>query len=68
MTFKPAEPNKGIRFVRTDIKGHPGVIADIDHVVDLARGTTLQSGEAKVHTVEHVLAAFAAKQQAGGPK
>lgn len=62
MTFKPAPPNHGIRFVRTDIEGHPWVIADIDHVVDLARGTTLQSGEAKVHTVEHVLAAFAGLQ------
>jgi len=62
MTFKPAEPNTGIRFVRTDLKGHPWVIADIDHVVDISRGTTLQKGEAKVHTVEHVLAAFAGLQ------
>jgi len=62
MTFKPAEPNTGIRFVRTDLKDHPWVIADIDHVVDISRGTTLQKGEAKVHTVEHVLAAFAGLQ------
>ncbi|MCX6835741.1 MAG: UDP-3-O-acyl-N-acetylglucosamine deacetylase [candidate division Zixibacteria bacterium] len=62
MTFKPAEPNTGIRFVRTDIAGHPGVMADIDHVVDISRGTTLQKGEARVHTVEHVLAAFAGLQ------
>jgi UDP-3-O-[3-hydroxymyristoyl] N-acetylglucosamine deacetylase/3-hydroxyacyl-[acyl-carrier-protein] dehydratase len=62
MTFKPAEPNTGIRFVRTDIEGHPGVMADIDHVVDISRGTTLQKGEARVHTVEHVLAAFAGLQ------
>jgi len=62
MTFRPAEPNTGIRFVRVDIPGQPWVIADIDHVVDLARGTTLQHGDAKVHTVEHVLAAFAGMQ------
>lgn len=62
MTFKPAEPNTGIRFVRTDLEGNPWVIADIDHVVDISRGTTLQKGEAKVHTVEHVLAAFAGLQ------
>jgi len=62
MTFKPAPPDTGIRFVRTDLEGKPWVIADIDHVVDISRGTTLQHGEAKVHTVEHVLAAFAGLQ------
>lgn len=62
MTFKPAPPNAGIRFVRADLKGQPGVIADIDHVSDISRGTTLEDGEAKVHTVEHVLAAFAGLQ------
>ena len=62
MTFRPAAPDHGIRFVRTDIKGNPSVIADVDHVVDISRGTTLQDGEAKVYTVEHVLAAFAGLQ------
>ncbi|MCB2230696.1 bifunctional UDP-3-O-[3-hydroxymyristoyl] N-acetylglucosamine deacetylase/3-hydroxyacyl-ACP dehydratase [bacterium] len=62
MTFKPADTDHGIRFVRTDLSGHPSVIADIDHVVDISRGTTLQDGEARVHTVEHVLAAFAGLQ------
>ncbi len=62
MTFLPAPPDHGIRFVRADLPGKPSVIADIDHVVDIARGTTLQDGEARVHTVEHVLAAFAGLQ------
>ncbi len=62
MTFKPAPPDSGIRFVRTDLEGQPSVIADIDHVVDISRGTTLQKGEAKVYTVEHVLATFAGLQ------
>ncbi len=62
MTFKPAPPDTGIRFVRADLPEQPWVIADIDHVVDISRGTTLQHGEAKVHTVEHVLAAFAGLQ------
>lgn len=62
MTFKPAEPNTGIRFKRIDLPDKPEVVADIDHVVDISRGTTLQDGEAKVHTVEHVLAAFAGLQ------
>ncbi len=62
LTFKPAPPDHGIRFVRTDLAGHPWVMADVDHVVDISRGTTLQHGEAKVHTVEHVLAALAGLQ------
>ncbi len=62
MTFKPAEPNTGIRIVRTDLPGKPWVQADIDHVTDLSRGTTLEQGEAKVYTVEHVLASFAGLQ------
>lgn len=62
ITFKPAPPDTGVRFVRADLPDKPWVIADIDHVVDISRGTTLQHGEAKVHTVEHVLAAFAGLQ------
>ncbi|RME24754.1 MAG: bifunctional UDP-3-O-[3-hydroxymyristoyl] N-acetylglucosamine deacetylase/3-hydroxyacyl-ACP dehydratase [Candidatus Zixiibacteriota bacterium] len=62
MTFKPAPPDHGIVFVRADLPEKPSVIADIDHVVDISRGTTLQNNGAKVHTVEHVLAACAGLQ------
>lgn len=62
MTFKPAPPDSGIRFVRADLPDQPSVIADIDHVADISRGTTLQDGDAKVYTVEHVLAALAGLQ------
>lgn len=57
MTFKPAPENYGIKFVRTDLGGNPEIPAICDYVVDVSRGTTLAVGEAKVHTVEHVLAA-----------
>ncbi len=57
MTFKPAPENSGIRFVRTDVKKSPEIIADINHVVDIARGTTIAQNGVQVHTVEHVLAA-----------
>lgn len=59
MTFKPAPENYGIRFIRTDLGGSPEIPALCDYVVDVSRGTTLAIGEAKVHTVEHVLAAVA---------
>ena len=50
--------NDGIIFVRTDLEGKPEIPADIDHVVDISRGTTIGLGEATVATIEHVLAAI----------
>ena len=57
MTFRPAPVNSGIRFKRVDMPDGPEIPALVDFVVEVARGTTLRIGEAKVHTVEHVLAA-----------
>jgi UDP-3-O-[3-hydroxymyristoyl] N-acetylglucosamine deacetylase/3-hydroxyacyl-[acyl-carrier-protein] dehydratase len=62
MTFKPAPENYGIRFRRIDLGGSPEVPADVDHVVDVSRGTTIAIGEARVHTVEHVMAALVGLQ------
>lgn len=58
MTFKPAPVDTGIVFVRTDIEGHPSVLAHIDNVTNTMRATTLENGQAKVFTIEHVMAAF----------
>lgn len=57
ITFKPAPEDYGIRFVRTDIKNCPEIKADIDHVVDISRGTTIEEKKVKINTVEHALAA-----------
>jgi UDP-3-O-[3-hydroxymyristoyl] N-acetylglucosamine deacetylase/3-hydroxyacyl-[acyl-carrier-protein] dehydratase len=62
ITFKPAPPDSGVRFIRADLPSRPSVLANIDHVVDISRGTTLADGEAKVYTVEHVLAAVSGLQ------
>jgi UDP-3-O-[3-hydroxymyristoyl] N-acetylglucosamine deacetylase/3-hydroxyacyl-[acyl-carrier-protein] dehydratase len=62
MTFKPSNENTGIKFVRIDLGGAPEIPATSDNVVDISRGTTLGVGEAKVHTVEHVLAAIVGLQ------
>ena len=59
LTFKPAPADSGVHFVRTDLDGAPRIKADIENVVDIARGTTLAEGDARVYTVEHVLAALA---------
>ena len=58
VTFKPAPPDSGVTFYRTDIPGRPSIRAEIDQVVDVSRGTTIGNGEIRVHTVEHVLAAI----------
>ena len=58
MTFTPAKPNHGIKFQRIDLDGKPIVDADVDNVVDLSRGTTIEQNGARVNTVEHTLAAL----------
>lgn len=59
ITFKPAPPNYGLKFVRTDLPEEFEIPALVDYVVDLSRGTTLGKDGVKVHTVEHVLGALA---------
>jgi UDP-3-O-[3-hydroxymyristoyl] N-acetylglucosamine deacetylase/3-hydroxyacyl-[acyl-carrier-protein] dehydratase len=58
LTLKPAPAGHGIVFRRTDLSGEPELPARIDHVTDLVRATTIQSGHAKIHTCEHVLSAL----------
>ncbi len=58
MTFRPAPEDTGIRFRRIDMGGAPEIPADVDHVVDISRGTTIGIGDARVHTIEHVMAAL----------
>jgi len=60
--FRPAPANSGIRFVRLDLPGAPEIpvspryaCADTEEM----RRTILKSGDAEVHTVEHILAAAA---------
>jgi UDP-3-O-[3-hydroxymyristoyl] N-acetylglucosamine deacetylase/3-hydroxyacyl-[acyl-carrier-protein] dehydratase len=56
VTFKPAPPNSGITFVRSDLPGKPGVEANIKNVISVARGTTLGNGSFQIQTVEHIMA------------
>ncbi len=58
MTFLPAKANHGIKFQRIDMDGQPIVDADVDNVVDLSRGTTIEQNGARINTVEHTLAAL----------
>ena len=58
MTVNPAPENNGIVFRRVDIEGQPTVPALCEYVTDTSRGTTIESGEAKVSTIEHIVSAL----------
>ncbi|MCA9728061.1 MAG: bifunctional UDP-3-O-[3-hydroxymyristoyl] N-acetylglucosamine deacetylase/3-hydroxyacyl-ACP dehydratase [Candidatus Eisenbacteria bacterium] len=56
--FKPAAPDSGLTFVRTDLAGAPSVRVAPENAredVGPLRRTILRVGEAEVHTVEHIL-------------
>src|SRR6266849_4864052 len=59
MTFLPAPANSGIRFRRVDLEGKPEIEARVENVAETNRSPTLAKGNTRLHTVEHVLAAFA---------
>lgn len=57
VTFRPAPANTGVRFFRSDLPGCPMIPARLGFVVATVRGTNIGIGEARIHTVEHVLSA-----------
>ena len=59
MTLRPAAPNTGIVFRRTDLEPPVDIRARQDNVGDTRLSTTLVNGEARVSTVEHLLSAMA---------
>lgn len=54
--IKPAKPNTGYVFVRTDIESKPEISAIADNVVDTSRGTTIGKNGVTISTIEHLLA------------
>jgi UDP-3-O-[3-hydroxymyristoyl] N-acetylglucosamine deacetylase/3-hydroxyacyl-[acyl-carrier-protein] dehydratase len=58
--FVPAADGSGIRFIRTDIGDGAVIEALADNVTSTDRGTSLSAGDAKVQTVEHLLAGVGA--------
>jgi len=57
--IKPAEPNAGISFVRTDLPGRPEVPARIENAGTRRFRTSLLKDGVEVQMVEHLMAAFA---------
>lgn len=62
LRLKPAEPNTGILFVRTDLKnGARNIPARWDHVVETQLCTVIGNAQGgKVATIEHLMAALSA--------
>jgi UDP-3-O-[3-hydroxymyristoyl] N-acetylglucosamine deacetylase/3-hydroxyacyl-[acyl-carrier-protein] dehydratase len=58
LSIKPASPNTGFLFRRTDLYGKPEIKPAAKNISDLIRSTTITNGNAKVHTIEHVLSAL----------
>jgi UDP-3-O-[3-hydroxymyristoyl] N-acetylglucosamine deacetylase / 3-hydroxyacyl-[acyl-carrier-protein] dehydratase len=59
MRLLPAPVGSGIVFRRTDLGAPADVPARLAQVGATDRGTTIAAGEARIHTVEHLLSAFA---------
>jgi UDP-3-O-[3-hydroxymyristoyl] N-acetylglucosamine deacetylase len=59
MTLRPAPPNSGITFRRLDLPEPVDIPAYALNVTETMLGTTLEHGNAKVGTVEHLLSAMA---------
>src|SRR6202051_2108482 len=59
MTLRPAPPNSGIVFRRTDLAETVEIRAHAENVGETTLGTTLVKGDVRVSTVEHLLSACA---------
>ena len=59
MTLRPAAPDTGIVFRRTDLPEPVDIRAHAENVGDTQLGTSLVKGDVRVSTVEHLLSAFA---------
>ncbi len=59
LTLRPAAPDTGIVFNRTDLDPPVEIRASQDNVGDTTLSTTLVSGDVRISTVEHLLSAFA---------
>ncbi|MCD4717546.1 MAG: UDP-3-O-acyl-N-acetylglucosamine deacetylase [Desulfobacterales bacterium] len=58
LNIRPAPSDTGIKFVRTDLDGHPMIEARFDNVSNTTLATTIGSNGCKVATIEHLMAAF----------
>ena len=58
LTIKPATENSGICFYRCDLAARPAVPARMEQIVDTTLATTIGSGDTRISTTEHLMAAL----------
>jgi len=61
VTFKPAEADSGVTFIRTDIPGAPRIKADVGSLLlapKFSRRSSIGNDQAQVQTIEHLMAAL----------
>ena len=59
VTFKPAEVDSGVTFIRTDIPGSPRIKANVQSLLleqKFSRRSSIGNDQAEVQTVEHLMA------------
>ncbi len=59
LTLRPAQPDTGIVFRRTDLPLPVDIPVSAQSVTDTRMASTISNGGAKVHTVEHLMSACA---------
>ena len=59
LTLRPAPPDTGIVFRRIDLPQPVDIVISPEAVTDTRLASTISSGNAKVHTVEHLMSACA---------
>ena len=62
ITFKPAQVDTGINFIRIDLPSRPVIKASIENILPQSRSprrTSIGCGNTEIHTIEHLMAALA---------
>ncbi|MDD2926770.1 UDP-3-O-acyl-N-acetylglucosamine deacetylase [Rhodoferax sp.] len=59
ITLRPAQPDTGIVFRRVDLPQPVDIAVSAQAVTDTRMASTISNGQAKVHTVEHLMSACA---------
>jgi UDP-3-O-[3-hydroxymyristoyl] N-acetylglucosamine deacetylase/3-hydroxyacyl-[acyl-carrier-protein] dehydratase len=62
ITFKPADIDSGINFIRTDLPDKPVIKATADYLLPQSRSprrTSIGKDSIEIHTIEHLMAALA---------
>jgi UDP-3-O-[3-hydroxymyristoyl] N-acetylglucosamine deacetylase/3-hydroxyacyl-[acyl-carrier-protein] dehydratase len=58
LVIDPAPDNHGVKFQRIDLDNQPIISADISFVSETQRSTTIEKGDVKVITIEHLMSAL----------